>query len=129
MSTRRTIVMVVMDGWGIGKKDDSNPIYIANPKNIDYIKRHFPAGALQASSISVGLPWNEEGNSEVGHLTLGAGRVIYQHFPRISISIKRGDFFKNQVLLEAVSQAKQKGTRVNAVGILTDGNVHASMEH
>src|SRR3989344_4013711 len=129
MSTRRTIVMVVMDGWGIGKKDDSNPIYIANPKNIDYIKRHFPAGALQASSIAVGLPWNEEGNSEVGHLTLGAGRVIYQHFPRISLAIKNGSFFENKVLMEAIKVAKAKGKNVNFVGILTEGNVHAAMDH
>lgn len=121
--------MVVMDGWGIGKKDESNPIFIKNPKNIDYIKHHFPAGALQASSIAVGLPWNEEGNSEVGHLTLGAGRVIYQHYPRISIAIKNGSFFKNKVLLDAINSAKQKGTSVNFVGILTDGNVHAALEH
>jgi len=126
---RRTVVMVVMDGWGIGRHDDSNAIYSQNPRNIDYIKHHYPAGALQASSIAVGLPWNEEGNSEVGHLTLGAGRVIYQHFPRISIALHNGSFFKNQVLLDAVKNAKDKGTALNAVGILTDGNVHASFEH
>lgn len=121
--------MIVMDGWGIGKDDETNPIFIEKPKNIEYIKHHFLSGALQASSISVGLPWNEEGNSEVGHLTLGSGRVIYQHYPRISIAIKNDSFFKNEVLLNTINKAKEKGTAVNFVGLLGEGTVHSAMEH
>ena len=72
---KRTLVMVVMDGWGIGRQDGSNPIYVAGVPNLDYIRHHYLSGNLQASGISVGLPWGEEGNSEVGHLKLGSVRI------------------------------------------------------
>ena len=93
---KKTVVLTVLDGWGLGKLDESNPIYRAEPATINFIQSNFPAGALQASGIAIGLPWEEEGNSEVGHLTIGAGKVLYQHFPRISLAIKSGDFFKNK---------------------------------
>ena len=73
---KHPLVMVVLDGWGIGKEDVSNPISAAKPKNINYIKHTYPYGALQASGIAVGLPWGENGDSEVGHMTLGAGKVL-----------------------------------------------------
>ena len=93
------MVLAILDGWGIGRKDNTNPIYQVNPKSIQYVKEHYLAGALQSCGIAVGLPWNEVGNSEVGHLTIGAGKVIYQHYPRISLAIQRGEFFKNEVFL------------------------------
>ena len=127
--SKRTLVMAVLDGWGIGRKDSSNPIHVAELKNIDYIKHHYPAGALQASGIAVGLPWGEEGNSEVGHLTLGAGKVLYQHYPRISLAVRNGSFFKNKVLLDSIRHVEETGGNLNLVGLLTEGNVHASMEH
>jgi len=126
---KRTVVLAILDGWGIGKLDESNPIYRAEPETINYIRSNFPAGALQASGISVGLPWEEEGNSEVGHLTIGAGKVLYQHFPRISISIRDGKFFKNPVLLAAAEHAKKNKSAVHLIGLLTDANVHASLSH
>jgi len=125
----KPIILVILDGWGIGRQDNSNPIYIADPKNIGYIKRNFLAGGLQASGIAVGLPWGEEGNSEIGHLTIGAGRVVFQHYPRISTAIRNGEFFKNKVLLDAVSHAKKNNSAVNLIGLLCEGNVHASLEH
>ena len=121
--------MVVMDGWGIGRQDGSNPIYVAGVPNLDYIRHHYLSGNLQASSISVGLPWEEEGNSEVGHLTLGSGRISYQHYPRISLTIRDGSFFKNSVLTGAVDHVKVTGGNLNLVGLLTEGNIHASLEH
>ncbi|MBI2592540.1 MAG: 2,3-bisphosphoglycerate-independent phosphoglycerate mutase [Candidatus Colwellbacteria bacterium] len=127
--SKKTFVLVILDGWGIGRKNNSNPIYVQNPKTINYIKHNYPAASLQASGIAVGLPWEEEGNSEVGHLTLGAGKVIYQHFPRISLSVKNGDFFKNQILLEAFEHAKKNNSAVNLVGLISQGNVHASFQH
>ena len=126
---KRTLVMVVLDGWGIGTRDSSNPIYVAETKYLDYIKRHYLAGTLQASGIAVGLPWGEEGNSEVGHLTIGAGKVLYQHYPRISLQIRDGTFFKNKVLLDAINHSQVKGSNLHLVGLLTEGNVHASLEH
>jgi len=113
--SKRTLVMAILDGWGIGRKDDSNPIHIAQPQNIDYIKHHYPAGTLQASGIAAGLPWGEEGNSEVGHLTLGAGRVLYQHYPRISLAARDGTFFKNKVLLDALNHIEETGGNLNVV--------------
>lgn len=126
---KQTIVLVILDGWGIGRPDQGNPLHEAKLKNIDFIKHNFPAGALQASGIAVGLPWEEEGNSEVGHLTIGAGKVLYQHFPRISLSIREGDFFQNPALKKTFEHARANNSAVNLIGLLTQGNVHASFEH
>lgn len=126
---RRTFVLTILDGWGIGKLDESNPIHTTNPKTIKFIESSFPSGALQASGIAVGLPWREEGNSEVGHLTIGAGRILYQHFPRISMAIEDGSFFKNHALKKAFEHARKNNSAVHLVGLLTQGNVHASFDH
>ncbi len=126
---KKTLVLLILDGWGIGKDDHTNPVFAAKPKTIDHLKTNYLAGALQASGIAVGLPWNEEGNSEVGHLTIGAGTVIYQHYPRITLSIRDGSFFKNSVLKQAFDHAKKNAGGVNLVGLLTEGNIHASLEH
>jgi len=125
----KTVILAILDGWGIGPRDQTNPLYIAQPKNIEYIKKNFSIGSLQASGIAVGLPWGEEGNSEIGHLTIGAGKVLYQHYPRISRAIRDGSFFKNKVLLDGFNHAKKNKGAVNFAGLLTEGNVHASLEH
>ncbi len=121
--------MVVLDGWGIGRRDESNPIHVANPPTIEWIKHNHYSGSLQASGIAVGLPWQEEGNSEVGHLTLGSGRIIYQSFPRITLAVRSGAFFKNTVLLSAIRHSIDNNSRLHLVGLLSDGNVHSSFEH
>lgn len=126
---RKTIVLAILDGWGIGEKSNNNPIHLVNPPTINYIKQNYLAGALQASGISVGLPWGEEGNSEVGHATIGAGKVIYQHYPKISIAIKDGSFFKNEALGRAFAHAEKNNSSVNLVGLLTTGSVHAAYDH
>ncbi len=126
---RRTIVLLVLDGWGIGAHDNANPIFMAAPPNINYLRANYRAGTLQASGIAVGLPWGEEGNSEVGHLTMGAGKVLYQHYPRISIAIRNRSFFKNAALKSAFDAALKNQSAVNCIGLLTAGNVHASLEH
>jgi len=126
---KRSVILVILDGWGVGEPDQSNPIHEVNPQNINYLKANFPAGLLQASGISVGLPWGEEGNSEVGHLNLGAGKIIYQNFPRITLAIRDGSFFKNQALQAAYEHAKKYNSNVNLIGLLSEGNVHASFEH
>ena len=126
---KRQVILAILDGWGIGQKNESNPIYSQGTPNIDYIKTNFPIGALQASGISVGLPWNEEGNSEVGHLTIGAGKVLYQNFPRITISIQDKSFDKNKIFLDAFAHAKNNNSALNLAGLITEGNVHASLDH
>lgn len=125
----KTVILTILDGWGIGEKNDSNPIYAAKPPTVAWIEKNFPAGALNASGISVGLPWGEEGNSEVGHLTLGAGRVLFQHFLKITKSIENGDFFKNKALKRAFDHGNTQKSAVHLVGLLTKGNVHASIHH
>lgn len=124
---RRRVALVILDGWGLGPRDAGNPIARANLKTIASIEERFPACALQASGIAVGLPWQEEGNSEVGHLTIGGGRVIYQNFMKITMAVRDGSFFENPALLEAVERSK-KGA-LHLVGLVGDGVVHSSFDH
>jgi len=123
------VILAILDGWGIGRHDFTNPIHIAKPKNINYIKSHYLSGSLQSSGIAVGLPWEEEGNSEVGHLSIGAGKIIYQHFPRITIDIQKGAFFKNKQLIDAFNHAKKNNSSTHLIGLASMGNIHSSLEH
>lgn len=126
---KRTHLLVILDGWGIGNQDETNPIFVAQLNTFKELEENFPVLSLQASGIAVGLPWNEEGNSEVGHLTIGAGRVIYQHFPKISLAIDDGTFFKNEVLKNAFNHAREFKSKVHIIGLLTSGTVHAALKH
>ena len=126
---KRTVLLLILDGWGEGRKDKTNPIHVAETPTISFLREHYLSGLLQASGIAVGLPWGEEGNSEVGHLTIGAGRTVYQHLPRITKAIQEGDFEKNEALLGAARHAKERGGTVHVISLLSEGNVHASMEH
>jgi 2,3-bisphosphoglycerate-independent phosphoglycerate mutase len=129
MANSKMVVLAILDGWGIGPKDGTNPIHLVNPKTPAYLRQHYLAGALQSSGIAVGLPWNDVGNSEVGHLTIGSGKVIYQHYPRITLAVERGDFFKNPVFLQAFEHVNKHQSALNIAGLLTEGNVHAALEH
>ena len=123
------LVLIILDGWGIGRKDESNPIHFADPKNIFFLEENFPAGALQASGVAVGIPWDEEGNSEIGHLTIGAGRVLFQHYKEISSAIKNGSFFDNKILKGAFEHAKKANSSIHIAGLIGDGIVHSSITH
>jgi 2,3-bisphosphoglycerate-independent phosphoglycerate mutase len=127
--TKRTIVLIILDGWGLGRPNESNPIYVVKPEIFEWLDNNFPVTSLQASGISVGLPWGETGNSEVGHLTMGAGKVIYQYYPLITITINDKSFFLNPALKSAMDHAKENNSAVNLVGLLSTGNTHASIEH
>ena len=126
---KRTVMLIILDGWGLGPATGSNPVHVVGPKNFEWLAQNFPMTSLQASGISVGLPWGEVGNSEVGHLTLGAGKVIYQYFPRITMAIRDQSFFENPVLKNAFSHAKKNNSAVNIIGLLGSGTVHSSIEH
>ena len=125
---KKTIVLIILDGWGIGATNDSNPLFITKPPTFEWLAANYPLTSLQASGISVGLPWGEIGNSEVGHLTLGAGKVLYQYYPRITMSIQDGTFFENAAIKDAAAHARENNSAVNLVGLLTTGNVHASID-
>ena len=127
--SKRTIVLLILDGWGIGKNDASNPLAAAGLPAIDALARDYPHGALEASGIAVGLPWGEAGNSEVGHLTIGAGRTVYQNFPRITLAIHDKSFFNNEVLCDAARHAAENKGALHLAGLVSAGNAHASLEH
>jgi len=126
---KKTTVLLILDGFGLGKRESTNPIYVVNGEHFRYIKQKYAIGALQAGGIAVGLPWGEVGNSEVGHLTIGAGRVMYQHYPRITLAIRDGSFFANPAFLKAAEHAKKNRSAFHIAGLLTEGNIHASFEH
>lgn len=126
---KKTAVLVVLDGWGIGKDDQTNPLFVAKPPIFEWLAQNYPVTSLQASGIAVGLPWGEVGNSEVGHLTLGAGKVVYQYYPKITMAIQDGTFFENPVLKAAFAHARDNDSAINFAGLLTKANVHASLEH
>lgn len=126
---KKTAVLIILDGWGIGRNDESNPVYVAKPQTFEWLQQNYPMTSIQASGIAVGLPWGEVGNSEVGHLTLGAGKVLYQYFPKITMAIQDGSFFQNPVLKDACAHARKNNSAINFVGLLTKANVHASLDH
>lgn len=125
----RPFVLVVLDGWGLSNTVHGNPIREATLPTFDKLNRYYPMVSLQASGISVGLPWNTAGNSEVGHMTMGAGRIIYQNLPRIALSIQDRSFFQNQTLLEAINQVKTKKSHLHLMGLVSSGAVHSHREH
>jgi 2,3-bisphosphoglycerate-independent phosphoglycerate mutase len=126
---KKTMVLIVLDGWGIGKNNESNPIFMAKLPTFASLAATYPLTSLQASGIAVGLPWGEVGNSEVGHLTLGAGKVLYQYYPKITMAIRDGSFFENKALKDACSHARTTGGAIHFAGLLSKGNVHASLDH
>jgi len=129
MSFSTKICLVILDGWGIGRPDFSNPIYQAKTPYFEEIKKHFPYLSLQASGTAVGLPYGTPGNSEVGHLTIGTGQILYQYSVRISRSIEDKSFFHNPALLQAYQQAKNNQSTLHLIGLLSDSLVNSSYDH
>lgn len=129
MIRRRPILLMILDGFGLRKKKEGNAIASANTPNLDRLFSVYPHSILEASGMSVGLPEGQMGNSEVGHLNIGAGRIVYQDLTRITKSIKDGDFFKNPVLLDAIEKVKTRNSSLHLMGLLSDGGVHSHNSH
>lgn len=125
----KPVVLVVLDGWGIGRDAKGNAIAKAKLPTIDKLNNFYPHAALQASGISVGLPWEEAGNSEVGHITLGAGKVIYQSMPRITMDIQTGEFFKQKAFLDAIENTRKNNSALHLMGLVGKGGVHSYIDH
>ena len=125
----KPVVLIILDGWGVAPSSKSNAITIAKTPTYDNLVKNYPAMTLQASGESVGLSWGEIGNSEVGHLNIGSGKLVYQNLPRIDKSITSGEFFENEKLLEAIRTAKKNKKAIHLMGLFTSGGVHASMNH
>lgn len=126
---KKPIMLMILDGFGLSKKVEGNAIAQADAPELKAIMTRFPHGELSASGIDVGLPEGQMGNSEVGHLNIGAGRVVYQELTKISKAIKDGTFYKNPVLIEAMKNVKEKGSTLHLFGLVSDGGVHSHLDH
>ncbi len=128
MSKKPTVLMI-LDGFGLNEKPDANAVAIAKTPNIDALMKEYPYVHGNASGLAVGLPDGQMGNSEVGHLNMGAGRIVYQELTRITKEIEDGDFFKNEALLKGIANVKENGSDLHLYGLLSDGGVHSHNTH
>jgi len=129
MAARNPIALVILDGWGLAECTDTNAVCQAKTPVLDRLFADYPHATLNASGLDVGLPAGQMGNSEVGHMNIGAGRVIYQDLTRISKSIQDGDFFRNPALLDTMQRIAAAGGRLHLLGLLSDGGVHSHISH
>lgn len=127
--SRKNNMLIILDGFGIGKDYDGNAIYLAKKPTLDFLFSNYPHNKIYASGEEVGLPQGQMGNSEVGHLNIGAGRIVYQNLLKINNSIKDGSFFKNEVLKNGLKKAYDNQKALHLMGLLSDGGVHSHEEH
>ncbi|TSC79312.1 MAG: 2,3-bisphosphoglycerate-independent phosphoglycerate mutase [Parcubacteria group bacterium Gr01-1014_29] len=127
--TYKPVVLVVLDGVGVPPRGGDHPFAEARLPTFREFEQFYPFTTLSASGVAVGLPWGEEGNSEVGHLTMGAGRVIYNHLPRIITAISDGSFFENTALKNASAHVKKNNSALHLMGLFSSGSAHAYMSH
>lgn len=125
---KKTVALVIMDGYGLSADKTNNAIFKAETPNIERLQAEYPTTTINASGRRVGLPEGQMGNSEVGHLNMGAGRVVYQDITRIDKAIEDGEFFKNDAFKTAM-ESLEEGKSLHLVGLLSDGGVHSSIEH
>lgn len=125
---KRRALLLIMDGWGLRDEVENNAVKLAKTPVVDGLWERYPHTTLNASGLAVGLPEGQMGNSEVGHLNLGAGRVVYQDVTRISRAIETGEFLENKVLLEAMGKVA-KGRTLHLMGLVSDGGVHSQQDH
>ena len=126
---KKPLLLMILDGWGINPNPDHNAILMANAPNLSGLLAEYPHSQILTSGMAVGLPEGQMGNSEVGHLNIGAGRIVYQDLTRISKAIADGDFFSNPVLLECLRKTRATGGRLHLAGLLSDGGVHSHNTH
>jgi 2,3-bisphosphoglycerate-independent phosphoglycerate mutase len=128
----KPVMLIIMDGWGVGPPEapkEYDATFVASTPNLDRLKAGYPCTTLAASGEDVGLPDGQMGNSEVGHLNIGAGRVVYQELTRIDLAVRDGSFFNNPVLNQACQKAKDEDKPLHLIGLVSDGGVHSEMTH
>lgn len=128
MSKKPTVLMI-LDGYGLNERKDGNAVALANTPVMDKLMKECPFVKGNASGLAVGLPDGQMGNSEVGHMNMGAGRIVYQELTRITKEINDGDFFKNQALLDGLENVKKNNSDLHLYGLLSDGGVHSHITH
>ncbi|OHB28285.1 MAG: phosphoglycerate mutase (2,3-diphosphoglycerate-independent) [Desulfuromonadaceae bacterium GWB2_53_15] len=127
--SKKPLLLMILDGWGINPNPAHNAVALAKTPNLTRLLAEYPHVQINTSGMAVGLPEGQMGNSEVGHLNIGAGRVVYQDLTRITKAILDGDFFTNPVLLECIAKTKASGGRLHLAGLLSDGGVHSHNTH
>ncbi len=125
----RKVVLIIIDGWGLAPAWGGNAIEMATTPNMDILWRKYPHAQLKAAEEAVGLPHHEPGNSEVGHLNIGSGQIVYQNLTGINTTISDGSFFKNQVLLDGIEQVKKNNSHLHLLGLVSDGGIHSHNSH
>ncbi len=125
----KRVILVIMDGWGLGIKKSADAIQNANVPFVSSLYNKYPHSTLVTCGEAVGLPNGQMGNSEVGHLNLGAGRVVYQELQRINVAVRDGEFFNNPVVLESIRYAKENNKPLHLMGLVSDGGVHSHITH
>jgi len=123
------VLLLILDGFGYREETDSNAVLQAHKPNWDKLWQQYPHTLINASELHVGLPREQMGNSEVGHLNIGAGRVVYQDLTRVDVAIEDGSFFTNPALMQAVGEAKQRNSTLHILGLLSAGGVHSHEAH
>ncbi|MFC1837235.1 2,3-bisphosphoglycerate-independent phosphoglycerate mutase [Thermodesulfobacteriota bacterium] len=129
MDTPTPILLAILDGWGAGPLTEFNAIHVADTPNMDRWQKTYPYTTLLCHNGAVGLPEGQMGNSEVGHLNIGAGRIVYQDFTRINRAIETGDFFENEVLKNTFTKARDNNSGLHLMGLVSDGGVHSHINH
>src|SRR5687768_17290598 len=125
----KKVILVIMDGWGLGKVASSDAIQHANTPFVSSLYSKYPNSTLVTCGEAVGLPDGQMGNSEVGHLNLGAGRIVYQDLQRINVAIRDGSFHRNSGLLHAINKARTNNKTLHLIGLVSDGGVHSHIGH
>ncbi len=123
------LVLVILDGFGVSADEKTSPVAHASLPTFNFIEHNFPFTTIQASGVAVGLPWWEAGNSEVGHLTIGAGKTLYHHLPRIITSIYDGTFFSNDAFKKAAQHVRDHNSSLHIAGLISSGSVHSYIDH
>ena len=126
---KKPILLCILDGYGLREESHGNAIKLANTPNINYLLNNYPNTTLEASGEYVGLPDGQMGNSEVGHMNIGAGRIVWQSLSRINNSIKTGEFNSNEAIVEAINNAKNNNKKFHIFGLCSDGGVHSHTSH
>lgn len=126
---KKPVVLMILDGYGLNDKVEGNAVAQASTPVMDSLMKEYPFVHGNASGMAVGLPEGQMGNSEVGHMNMGAGRIVYQELTRITKEIQDGDFFKNEALLKAIDNCKKNNSALHLMGLLSDGGVHSHITH
>lgn len=126
---QQKVLLIILDGWGLGKDNENNPIYLANTPFWDHLLEQYPHSCLQAAGRAVGLGPNKAGNSEAGHMNIGAGRIVLQDDVRLDMAMQDGSFYSNPVFLDVINDVKNRGTKLHLIGLLTEKSSHGSIDY